>query len=265
MPPSVATGVAALPDSVLANPAVSPAPTALPDAVRVPDAFVRILSPEARLVLAQVMSEAAPPEGGVLPPLPAPSSAASANAAPPPFRGGATVAQGAQSSTLPADADAAAAARHLLSGSDAALAHQKLLQLASLPEAAQTAARGPANSQWMFEIPFATPQGTAMAQFVIERDGRGNSAEGEANAPVWRVRFSIDVEPLGPVHAQLVLSGPRAWVSLWADRSESLARLRGDAEILNQAFRASDLEAEIAFQPAERKATPPGRFVDRAS
>ncbi len=59
--------------------------------------------------------------------------------------------------------------------------------------------------RWNFEIPFATPQGTAMAQFEISRDGGGN--EVEAAKRVWRARFSLDVEPAGPVHALISLSG----------------------------------------------------------
>ena len=62
----------------------------------------------------------------------------------------------------------------------------------------------PAAPRWNFEIPFATPQGTAMAQFEISRDGGGN--EVEAAKRVWRARFSLDVEPAGPVHALVSLS-----------------------------------------------------------
>ena len=79
-----------------------------------------------------------------------------------------------------------------------AIARQTLLQVASLPDRVDaTASRlDAATPRWNFEIPFATPQGTAMAQFEISRDGGGS--EVEAAKRVWRARFSLDVEPAGP-------------------------------------------------------------------
>ena len=71
---------------------------------------------------------------------------------------------------------------------------------ASIPRARGSIPTAP---RWNFEIPFATPQGTAMAQFEISRDGGGN--EVEAAKRVWRARFSLDVEPAGPVHALVSL------------------------------------------------------------
>ena len=97
-------------------------------------------------------------------------------------------------------------AHHLLADTDAAIARQTLLQVASLPDRVDTTAArvDPAAPRWNFEIPFVTPQGTAMAQFEISRDGGGN--EVEAAKRVWRARFSLDVEPAGPVHALVSLS-----------------------------------------------------------
>jgi hypothetical protein len=71
--------------------------------------------------------------------------------------------------------------------------------------------------RWNFEIPFVTPQGTAMAQFEISRDGGGNE-EVEAAKRVWRARFSLDVEPAGPVHALMSLVGDKTSVRMWAER-----------------------------------------------
>ena len=87
----------------------------------------------------------------------------------------------------------------------------------------------------MFEIPFATPQGSAVAQFKVSRDG-AKGGKGQ-QAPVWRANFSLDVEPMGPVHAQIILAGERSWVSLWAERDESVARLRGQEAQLTKALK----------------------------
>ena len=73
-----------------------------------------------------------------------------------------------------------------------------------------------------------------MAQFEISRDGGGN--EVEAAKRVWRARFSLDVEPAGPVHALVSLSGDRTSVRMWAERPATAAQLRAGAAQLSQAL-----------------------------
>ncbi|PLR19318.1 hypothetical protein SGCZBJ_23180 [Caulobacter zeae] len=195
---------------------------------------------------------------------------------PPPFAGGPVVAQPAAASTLAPDAHPALVAQQLSKGVDAALARQELLQAASLPERADVAR--PADSRlvddkpgprWVFDVPFATPQGSAVAQFEISRDGGGGGAAGGvAEARTWKVRFSLDVEPMGRIDAQLALTGERARVSLWAERPEAMARLRGGEEMLNAALREAALEPEVAFHAAAPPPAPlaaPGRFLDQAT
>jgi len=113
----------------------------------------------------------------------------------------------------------------------------------------------------MFELPIETPQGAAIAQFEVQRDGRGQAGGGDAAGKGWRLRFSIDIEPLGPVHIHLGLQGEHAQVTVWAERETSLQWLRRGAADL-----ASALPAEVVFHPgAPRRPTPqPGRFVDQA-
>lgn len=190
---------------------------------------------------------------------------AKAGASPLPFKDGPTTAQGAATSSLPQNADAGTVARRLLSDSETALAHQKLLQMASLPDSDQS--QRTTSAHWMFEIPLATPQGPAVAQFAIDRDGGENEGDDQDKAAVWRVRFSVDVEPLGPVQAQLALSGGNTWVTLWAERPAALAKLRAGADRLSDAL-ADDaaLNAEIAFHPvAVVKRPSSGRFLDHTS
>jgi hypothetical protein len=185
---------------------------------------------------------------------------------PPPYRGGPTSAQPALPSSLPADANPRLVGEVLLNHTEAALAHLKLLQIASLPDAQQGSPhhedQGP---RWMFEIPFATPQGSAIAQFEIRRDGRGG-AEGPSG-PVWRARFSLAIEPIGPVHAQVALMGGRAWVTLWAEREASVQILRDKEALLSQALKDSDVVPEVAFcfGAPQRRVAAAGQFLDRAS
>ena len=192
---------------------------------------------------------------------------------PPPIRGAWPAAQPVSVATIPPGAPLATIAHRLLEDTDAALARQTLLQVASLPQGASQGADAngnridPSVPRWNFEIPFATPQGTAMAQFEISRDGGGNS-EIEAAKRVWRARFTLDVEPAGPVHALVSFSGERTSVRMWAERPQTAARLRAGAFELSQALsRAELVPGDIVIregtppQPAPAKA---GYFLDRA-
>jgi len=191
------------------------------------------------------------------------------NTPPPPFRGSLPSPQAIAAPSIAPNAPLAASAHHLLENTDAAIARQTLLQVASLPDrAGATDTRlDPSAPRWNFEIPFATPQGTAMAQFEISRDGGGN--EVEATKRVWRARFSLDVEPAGPVHALISLNGDRTSVRMWAERPATAAQLRAGASELSQALSQAELQpGDIVI----RDGTPPqvrparaGHFLDRAT
>ncbi|UGA47603.1 flagellar hook-length control protein FliK [Bradyrhizobium quebecense] len=188
---------------------------------------------------------------------------------PPPFHGALPSAQAVAGPSIAPGTPLANAAHRLLENTDAALARQTLLQIASLPD------RGDGTRpqldtmvpRWNFEIPFLTQQGTAMAQFEISRDGGGN--EVEAAKRVWRARFTLDVEPAGPVHALVSLNGERTSVRMWAERPSTVAQLRAGASELSQALTRAELtpgDIEIRDgsppQPAPARA---GHFLDRAS
>jgi hypothetical protein len=190
------------------------------------------------------------------------------NTPPPPFRGALPSAQPIAAASIASNAPLAATMHHLLSDTDSAIARQTLLQVASLPDRVDTASPrlDPAAPRWNFEIPFATPLGTAMAQFEISRDGSGN--EVDAAKRVWRARFSLDVEPAGPVHAVVSLSGDRTSVRMWAERPATAAQLRAGAAQLSQALSKAELQpGDIVIrdgtppQPAPARA---GHFLDRA-
>jgi len=190
------------------------------------------------------------------------------NTPPPPFRGASPSAQPVAAPSIAPNAALATTARHLLDDTDAALARQTLLQVASLPDRpdATSSRVDPSMPRWNFEIPFATPQGTAMAQFEISRDGGGNDIDPAKR--VWRARFSLDVEPAGPVHVLIAYSGERTSVRMWAERPQTAAQLRAGAAELSQALTQAELApGDIVI----RQGTPPmsqparaGHFLDRA-
>ncbi|MEZ5787335.1 MAG: flagellar hook-length control protein FliK [Xanthobacteraceae bacterium] len=202
-----------------------------------------------------------------------PGAASASNRPPPPYRGALPAAQPqAQPSVGPATPpDKVVEA--LLAGTDGALARQTLLQAASLPDdptAMGAAQKADASAQrWTFEIPFATPQGPAIAQFEIASDAHGRGQD--RTAPIWRARFAIDIEPLGAIHAQVAVMGERTAVTLWAERAESAVLMRDSAQTLTDDLRAAELEPleVIVRDGAPRQqanaSTPAGRFLDRAS
>ncbi len=188
---------------------------------------------------------------------------------PPPVRGAPPAAQPIAAPTIAPDGPLETTAHHLLDDTDAAIARQTLLQVASLPDRIENSApKADMNvPRWNFEIPFATPQGTAMAQFEISRD----SAEQEVEAAkrMWRARFSLDVEPAGPVHALISLQGETTSVRIWAERLSTAEQLRAGASELSQALSRAELHpGDIVIRdgapPQAAPAARAGHFLDRA-
>jgi hypothetical protein len=252
-----------------ADPSVAPPPGAMPR----PAALAEL----ARAALASLPhappSAAAAPDGS--------QDAAprmSASTPPPPYRGAPTAAQPAAAPSISADMTLRDIGKVLLGETDAAIARQTLLQAASLPDhlAAGTVNGGnhldmrvdASGQRWLFEVPFATPQGSTVAQFEIARDG--HRATADAAKPAWRARFSLDLDPIGPVHAQIALTGTRAAVTLWAERPDTSAKLRDNAGQLAEALRQAELElgdvlVRAGAPPRPRDPVASGRFLDRAS
>jgi hypothetical protein len=186
----------------------------------------------------------------------------------PPFRAALPSAQPAVPPSLTPDMPLAATVHHLLDDTDAAIARQTLLQVASLPDRADIPGprNDPAAPRWNFEIPFATPGGTAIAQFEISRDGTASATD--AAKRVWRARFSLDVEPAGPIHALISLSGDKTSVRMWAERPATAMQLRAGASQLSQALSRAELQpGDIVIRdgaPPQPSPAPAGHFLDRA-
>ena len=209
-----------------------------------------------------------PARGAGLPKDPHGDATVHTNTPPPPFRGALPSAQAVAQPSLAPDAPLATTAHHLLDDTDAAIARQTLLQVASLPDRVDVSGQkiDTTAPRWNFEIPFVTPQGTAMAQFEISRDGGGQ--ETEAAKRVWRARFSLDVEPAGPIHAQVSLVGDKTSVRMWAERPATTAQLRDGVGQLSQALTRAELKpGDIVIRdgaPPQAASAPAGHFLDRA-
>jgi hypothetical protein len=190
------------------------------------------------------------------------------NVPPPPIGGVLPAVQPVMPATLRSNSSPETVMHHLLADTDGAIARQTLLQMASLPDRPDTAAGrlDPTAPRWNFEIPFGTGQGTAVVQFEISRDGDGSQAE--AAKRIWRARFSLDVEPAGPVHALISLSGERTSVRMWAQRAATADQLRAGAAQLSQALSNAELKpGDIVIQdgtPPQSAPARAGHFLDRA-
>lgn len=194
---------------------------------------------------------------------------AAARTTPPPFRGALPSPQAVASPSLAPNTPLAATVHRLLDDTDAAIARQTLLQVASLPDRVDASGHriDPTAPQWNFEIPFATPQGTAMAQFEISRDGGNEQADPAKRA--WRARFTLNVEPSGPVHALITLNGDKTFVRMWAERPATAQQLRAGIGELNQALAKAELKpGDIVVRDGTPPQAPParaGHFLDRAT
>lgn len=191
------------------------------------------------------------------------------NVPPPPISGALPAAQPVMPATLVSNSPLDSAMHQLLADTDGAIARQTLLQVASLPDQVDPAT-GRIDSvppRWNFEIPFVTQQGTAMAQFEISRDG-GTASEADAASGAWRARFTLDVEPAGPVHALVSLNGERTSVRMWAERPATADQLRAGVAQLSQALSRAELQpGDIVIRdgaPLQLVSAKAGHFLDRA-
>lgn len=157
---------------------------------------------------------------------------------PPPRKGQIPIAQGVSARETATDAEAAEVlGRRALERAEGALQRILLEQWAVLEDhgdgAIPVAGRGA--REWTAELPLATPMGTSIVQMTVERDA-SSAAEGETAGLGWRVRFALDVEPIGPVHAQIGLAGEHLSVGLWVERPDMAARLASEVGDLTAAL-----------------------------
>jgi len=177
----------------------------------------------------------------------------------PPVGGGRTAGQLPARPSLADDAPIETLARTLQQQAQGALARVQLSQAASVEKPG-------APTRWMFEVPIATPDGTAIAQFELSRDGHGSAAA--ATDPSWRARFSVNVAPSGPVHADVMLGNGRARVTLIAEDAVARQALAENQDELAQALIAEqgpDVAVRIIGGAPPRPQQPTGQLVDRRS
>lgn len=185
----------------------------------------------------------------------------------PPRRDGPLAPQPAAEPSLAPGEKPLAIAETLLDQTEAALDRIKLTQYASLPlEPARQDGTQPAQ-RWLAEIPLAFQQGITMLPLQVERDPPRRDVQG-VSPPVWRIRFALDVEPMGPLQGVVTLQGRDVGVSIWAEREETSQLLRGAAPGLEGALLDADFASgAIDIHTGQPRVMQPtaGQFLDRLS
>jgi len=222
------------------------------------------------LNLIETLQSAADPDASGL----ASAGLASNGAGPaPPYAGAALQGQPPATPLIMPEAAMEMVAALLSKEAKGALSRQVLMQAASLPKSGQAAAAQTSVGQggapqsaasWLFELLFAAPDGPAVGQFQIDRDGEPPQNGGPA--PIWRARFSLDFTPIGPIQARISLSGGQAHVALWAQNEDTWTMLDAQQGDLAAALAADELVAQVAvFQGQPNVAPAPvGQFMNRA-
>jgi hypothetical protein len=156
--------------------------------------------------------------------------------------------------------------RTLSQQTEAALDRQTLLQVASLPPGiADIRHDGGAIQRWFSEIPLQLETRTPVLPLEIERDLRKRPGP-DGDQPIWRVRFALDGEPMGILHALVMMQGRRLGITFWAERETTRAALRHASQDLSAALEGplfSEAVVEVqAGAPSQPQNTGSGQFVD---
>jgi hypothetical protein len=184
----------------------------------------------------------------------------------PPPRDGLLTPQPVQERSLGDAARPAAIAQTLFEQAEAGLDRIALAQYASLPQDGPRLDHQP-QARWLTEIPLALPNGTAVMPLEIERDPP-QPGSATPDAPIWRVRFALDAEPLGALQGVVTLQGRALGVSFWAEREETSRLLRQatpdlETALLRSRFESADFEVFTGHPRQARAAA--GQFLDRRS
>lgn len=185
----------------------------------------------------------------------------------PPRRDGPLAPQPAVEPSLTPGEKPLAIAETLLDQTEAALDRIKLTQYASLPLEPARQDGTQAGQRWLAEVPLAFQQGVSMLPLQVEREPPRRDAQG-VSPPVWRIRFALDVEPMGPLQAVVTLQGRDVGVSIWAEREETSQLLRSAAPGLEGALLDADFASgAIDIHTGQPRVMQPtaGQFLDRLS
>ena len=125
----------------------------------------------------------------------------------------------------------------LLQQTEAALARLQMTQLAAVPRDAE---RG--LLEWLLELPIRRGSELDLWSMRLSRDAPGEAQQGVTATPVWSVQLAFDLPGLGPMQAQVQITGHQVSTQFWVERAASLPLLRAHLHELRQAFLHIGLE-----------------------
>lgn len=148
----------------------------------------------------------------------------------------------------------------------AAISRLQTHQLASLAQT-YTAADGTQVNTWQLEIPMRNQDSVVGLQVKFQEEQPSKEKEHNV-APFWRLELSFELEPLGPLHAQVNLRNNTELTSkLWAEREHTAQLVNRELHVLRDKLLAAgldirELDCQIGIPPSAPKAVLEQRWID---
>lgn len=159
--------------------------------------------------------------------------------APPPFPGATPAPQAAVQATIDLVNRIGNLHTDLLRQAEVALARIQLHQLASQPRDAE---RG--LLEWLLELPVRRGDDIDLWSMRIAREGKENATPEHQRQQSWSVQLAFDLPGLGPVQAQITLTGERVSTRFWTGKEDTLPLFREHLQDLQHMLGNVGLEVE---------------------
>lgn len=148
----------------------------------------------------------------------------------------------------------------------AAVSRLQTHQLASLGQT-YTTAEGTQVTTWQTEIPMRDQNDVVPVQIKLQQEEHAAQSEQEKQPPIWRLELSFELEPLGPLHAQVNLQDNELSSRLWAERKATVTLVTQELHHLRDKLLAAglnikELECLQGIPPAAPKAAIERRWID---
>ncbi|MEW6444904.1 MAG: flagellar hook-length control protein FliK [Pseudomonadota bacterium] len=146
----------------------------------------------------------------------------------------------------PAASSPAQLADTLRQAVEGALARVHLNQLTSLQS------QSGEQPQWVMEFPLPANQADTALRLRLEREGAHQGGAASDAEQGWRLDFDFSMEPLGPLRASVLMRGEHLNVRLWAERPDTLGKLRDHLDLLHAGLQRTGLEIDhLACYPGQ--------------
>lgn len=148
----------------------------------------------------------------------------------------------------------------------AAISRLQTHQLASLAQT-YTTSEGTQVTTWQTEIPMRQQEQVVPLQVKFQQEQHSSPDPQHNQPPVWRLELSFDIEPLGPMHAQVNLQEDNLSSRLWAEHQKTVSLVKKELHVLRDKLLAAglnirELECEQGMPPAPPKALIERRWID---